>query len=470
MNRIVRGLRAIGMGLLVLVLSTSCNDELSQIGESIQAENDKVYSYKHFLQFEASTVQSPRLYSGLSTAGLIGTLSDPTYGDFSADFVAQVRSARGFKFSHTPINGEVDSVELRLLLNGHTGLISSPLLLSVYEAPLGFEGDNYSESSLRKYADASRLLGESTVSLDKSVRSWVSGADTITYLPIKLDKALGQRIYDMSLNASDAFDSQASFSSRVLGGLYVTPSTGSGAVFGVGSIALILHYNYLDAKGKSTKTSEMFINTKLTAHANGLTNTYIDDLLAPSDKYTYVKGPAGVQTEVVLPAAQMKRLLDSRDASTAVGRTWMLSDAQLSLSVDNPTDLLLNPPTYMMLMPVDSIAGFFSRGQTERSAAATSYLSSAYDVTKKVYNFSNIARLLTRHLSDHATYNAGSWTVDKDLRMRVLPVRRTTTRTGSSSSSVVTVAIDEYLYPSFVRLDKSSDKLRIGIVSTEFKQ
>lgn len=445
----------------------SCDDTLSNIGESILPERDLLRSNRYELQFSASTVEAPQVYSGNSTVGLVGAISDPEYGDFSADFVAQMRTAPRFKFTHQPIGGTVDSVKLRLVYTKHIGVTTAPLMLSVYEAPRGFTGSEYSETSLSRYADPSKLLGRRTLTLATAAEKLQLTSDTSQYyhfLTINLERELGQRIYDLTQSAPETFATPEAFSQGALGGFYITASTGSGAVIRVGSVEMYIYYSYKNTAGETKTAREIFINTKLTPHANGLSSTHISALLAASNDYTYVKGPSGVQTELTLSAAQMARLLEGRGA-IALGKTFTLADTQLRLKVDNPSNLLLNPPTYMMLMPADSVADFFKRGQTERTQAATSYLSSAYSVDSTHYNFANIARVISTHLREHAQYRNGTWSVAQDLKLRILPVDRSAVTSGSTTT---TTAIDEYLFPNFVRLSKSADALRIGVVTSEF--
>lgn len=470
MNKWLYRLASLG---LAMGLTTSCEDELSNIGEGIQTSSDVVESEKYYLQFEANTVETPTIYTGKATSGLLGSYSDPVYGDFSADFVTQFRTANGFTFSNTPLNGQIDSVELRLIFSstgGYVGSDAAPLEVSVFEAPKGFVGSETSDASLAQYADATSLLAEQMITI-KGNKTSATGSTTssILYLPIKLEKELGQRIYDATINNPSYFATQESFSNNLLGGLYVTTTTGRGAVIKVQATELVISYSYASADTTAVGR-ESFINTKLTAHADGLQSSNTATLLTANDDYTYSKGPSGVQTAITLSKDQMQRLL-SKQKETTIGSKWTLADTQLKLNVDNPSDVLLNPPAYMMLMPADSVATYFKQKNTERTAAATSYLSTQYSTTAAYYNFYNISRMITTHLKNHATYSNGTWTVAKDLDLRVIPVERVV----SSSSSIyggtneVTAAINEYLFPSFVRLKKDEASLKIGVVTSVFK-
>lgn len=470
MNKILSFLLTLGMGVGMLA---SCNDDLSQIGEVIQPKRDVVDSEKYFLQFEAKTVLAPELYSGASASVLLGAYSDPNYGSFVADFASQFRTGVGLSFEPKPEGGRIDSVCLDLIFDMGSGFVGSrtaPIQMSVYELPSNFTGSDVSVPSLSQYAQADRLLAQQVVTLEKDfiVNSTAAeeGRNASPALRIQLDRSLGQRIYDKSLSSPHSFATQQSFVREVFAGLYVTPSTGRGFVIKPLALSLKLYYTIKDKEGKSQATYLDFINTKLTARRNGLGNEDISALLAPNAEYSYSKGPAGVQTAITLSREQMQRLLVGK-AQLQLGKEWTLADTQLNLQVDNPEGLLLNPPAYMMLMPKDSLATYFKQGLTERSSSAISYLSTEYKSTSKSYNFYNVSALLTQHLLKHAHYHNGAWQVNKDLELRIVPVERSIS--GRRQEEQQTASIDEYLFPSFVRLRTDAKAMKIGVTASVFK-
>lgn len=452
----------------------ACNDDLSKIGESIQSPRDLVGSKVHYLQFEANTVEAPASYIDGTTTSLLGGIADPVYGDTEADFITQIRSARGFRFAQSPVGGQVDSVRLVLTFSASVGSATAPMQYSVYEVDRGYAGEEYSTRDLGQYAVASKLLGQRLMTISRDAekiweRNTQRGDSTLRAqaISISLDRSLGQRIYDATQTNPTVFDSQTSLSAGLLGGFYVTSST-RGMMIQVSSVDLLIYYTYLDDKGKRQVAREHFLNTKLTPRSNAIRNTGTASLLAPSTAYTYIKGPSGVVTEISLAKEQMERLLTDQ-GQVNIGTSWVLADAPLRLKVDNPTNLTLNPPLYMVLMPSSLVASYFKQGLTERSESVKSYLSNAFQVDGGYYNFQSIARILTEHLKEHALYNATTkrWTVAQDLKLQMIPVDRLVSQ--QSSEATVTTALSPQLFPSFVRLSKNSKDLRIGVVSSAFK-
>ena len=450
----------VGLGLSLALLA-SCDDTLSNLGESVQTPRDKVESEQYQLQFEASTEVQPDVYNGFSTDGLLGAYADATYGDFKADFATQLRTAPGFSFSHTPEGGKIDSVRLELLLprgEGFFGSSRAPMQVSVYELPAGFTGGERSKQELSSYAESSRLLGEQIVRYaSDTVRRVVQKSAVAYAISLKLSNELGQRLYDRSRTSPSDFDTQESFSQKVLGGLYITTTAGRGAVLKVKTTDLVVHYHYKE--GDSIRQAhEAFINTKLTSRIDGIEHQNLNALLDPQSNYLYSKGPAGVLPAIRLAHTELERLLQNQPKDIQIGKDRSIADTQFKLEIDNPANLSLDPPPYMMLMPKDSLATYFKKGLTERTA---------YVANAKYYNFSNISRLLTEHLKHHASYNGSKWVVDADLELRVIPVERQVANSGNNV--VTTAAIHEYLFPSFVRFKKDAAALKIGVTVSKFK-
>ncbi len=492
--------RIIGLCVLIVSLFSCKENELSLIGESVQSKQDQVESSLRYVQFEAKTVRDDKLYRNHSTTSLLGEVYDPVYGDFKGEYLAKIRWAKGFKFYKKPIAGQVDSVSLLLTYPRYIGNLDLPMNYAVYELDADVKIDANSKENLSQYCKQDKLLGEVFAS-PKSMLSLTGDKENPIYqLNLPLKRAVGQRFYEKSVQTPEVFDTQKSFEENVLGGLVVRTTTGRGSVLQVVNTSLVIYYSYLDDKGKKQSMAEVFISSRLFGHTNGLKSSYVDDLLQESDQYIYVKQPVGVMPELTLKKEQMQRLLDDIKEPLTLGKNWRLADAQLKFKIDNPKDLTLNPPSYLMLMPKDSVETFFAEEQTEQSRSLTSYLSTMYSIESKAYNFNNVADLITLFLAEpkrevlkgsdgkvlknkfgqpmtkvlrdgqgnilykNVTYKKGEgFKVHKDLVLSILPVDR-------KVSNGRTSAIYESLFPSFVRLDKKPEDLKVAIVAAQFKE
>ncbi len=490
-------IRLVVTSLLLLAL-VSCKEGLSMVGESIQSPRDKVESTLRHLQFEAKTVKNDLLYLTSSTRSLLGEIYDPVYGDFKASYFTRLRWAKDFKFSYKPINGVVDSVNLLLSYTDYVGNLKLPMNYKVYEVKAGSNLDAHKNQSLESLCQDEYLLGSVYNSPNNLLTlRQVGDKSYVKMLNIKLDTKIGQRFYDKSLATSKPFNSQDSFEKEVLGGLVITTTTGKGSVLQIVNSAFIIHYSFMNDKGKKEHAQEVFISSRYTGHVNDIVNSYVENLTQKDDQFLFVKGPVGVVPELTLKKEQMQVLLDDVKMPVRLGVNWILADAQLKLEIDNPEALTLNPPSYMMLLPKDSIQNFFLNEETELTRSRTAYLSNRFNVSAKAYNFNNIAQVITKHLSkpqlekvkgnsseeewavktddkgrilyENVSYTQdGRLRVEKDLVLRLIPVDREVSQNQNGANA--TSSIRESLFPCFVRLNKSSDKLKISIVATKFTE
>ncbi len=490
--------RILGACLLLASLF-SCQDDLSLIGETVQSPQDKVESSLRYLEFEAETVRDNALVRKNSTTSLLGEVYDPIYGDFKAEYLAKIRWASGFKFYKEPLNGEIDSVKLILTFPKYIGDLDLPMNYAVYELDKSVKVDAHAQEDLSALCKEDKLLGSIYAAPKDLIKVSGDEQNKLYQLMLPLKKELGERFLKKSKESPASFDTQESFEKDILAGLVVRTTTGRGSVIRVINTSLAIYYTYIDKEGKKQPTGEVFVSSRLTGHTNGLKSSHLDELLAPNDKYLYVKQPVGVTPEIRLRKEQMQRLLDDIKEPLILGKNWRLADAQLSFKIDNPKNLTLNPPTYMILMPKDSVNNFFDHKLTERSRALTTYLSTPYNVYNKVYDFKNVADMITLFLVEPETedmkdvqgnvlknkfgqvrkiakldasgnviyknvsYIEGQgFKVHKDLVLKILPVERTADRQGG------TISLYQALFPNFVRLDKSKEQLKIAIVTAKF--
>ncbi|KGN94946.1 DUF4270 domain-containing protein [Porphyromonas crevioricanis] len=442
---------------LIGLLTTSCNDSLSEVGDSIRPSTDLVTARLDSVRIQTRTVLSDPIFSR-STYTLLGDLQDPQYGHMKADFIAQLQGARGFKFSHTPKDNKIDSIKMVVSYSSWAGDSLAWLKAAVYEIKKPLPEGHYS-SDLSHLIDERNLLGTKTyrAANDKGQHQ----------VQIPLPKQLGQKFYDLSLSNPHVFDTDESFYREVLGGLYVTTTTGTGSVLSVYNNHVDIYYTYQRTfKDKSGKDSigwdtevETFSNTKRQILVNHFAYEGTDQLIADGQgEYSYVKAPAGVVTEVTLAKEDLQKVLLDK------GKKRIVNRAAFGLDVERPSEnTLLNPPTYLLLLPKDSVASFFPNNQTEQKQPRTAYLSTDYSIVSRTYQFGNIARLLSEHLERHAKEVDGQVVIDKDLTFVLLPTRRQT----AGKRNQETTALDNFIFPSAAKLLIGKER-KIGILTTSY--
>ncbi len=435
-----------------------CNDQLSEVGDSLKSGADFVSARLDSIPFIAKTIPSGKVFSR-STYTLLGDLQDVEYGHLKADFVTQLQSARGFRFSYSPRDGKIDSVKMVVSYSSWAGDSLAWLKAAVYEIKQPLPKDYYS-ADFGGLIDDRRFLGAKAYC--------AANKKGIHQLEISLPVEVGQRFYDMSLSNSSVFDTDEGLYRHVLGGLYVTTTTGSGSILSIYNNHVDIYYSYQktfkDSQGRDSigwETGvETFANTKKQILINRFSYEGMERLISEGQgEFTYVKAPAGVMTEITISKEAMRRSLFDAKTKRQINR------ATFGLDVERPSNqTLLAPPTYLLLLPKDSIPTFFPQNQTERTQPRTAYLSSAYSITNRTYQFGNIARLLSEHIDRHGRLVDGQMSIDKDLSFVLLPIRRQSV--GKTIQE--TTALDNFIFPSAAKLLVGREA-KLGVLTTSYQ-
>ncbi|MDR1556860.1 MAG: DUF4270 domain-containing protein [Tannerellaceae bacterium] len=445
---------SVSLGVLLL---SACDDEMGTVGPTIQPEADKAIVYTDTFQLKASTIKIDSLYAR-SVYGLLGEFYDPLFGNLKSDYICQFYASEGFRFEHTPIDGKIDSVMLNIFYNRGewVGDSLAPMEVTVFPVVKQLERNFYTHLNPQDYVDMQNPLGQQAYTprnLSVSDSIWnLASTDLNYYYPqikIALPEALGQKFYDETLNHPATFTNQQRFN-EFFPGLYVTNTFGSGNITTVSSTAMLIYYRYLTASSSGAidsviNTYEVFTVTPEVIQLNNFYNTDISHLLEPNDTYAYLKTPAGVFTRLTLPIRDILSCIKERRVNS-----FYLS---LKAMPQEDWEYALAPPAYLLLLPEDSLAGFFSEGKLQNSV--TSFVSAQYAAL--TYDFGNLSPLLK--------YLAENEPDKEELNFLVVPVEMTTQQT--STSSLVVTSLNHYLKPSGLRLRKDGETLRFQVVSSK---
>lgn len=443
----------------------ACNDNASKVGFTTQPKDEVLTAKADTFLLSAQTVEVPSIYSR-STYTLLGQLSDPLFGDLRSSYVTRLRHAPGFKFAHEPEGKKIDSAFVEISYSSWAGDSTLWAKASIYEVTKPLPDSHYS-GDIRSYLQGAKHLGSGSYKAENKT------GDHFIYIPV--DKAIGQRFYDASVQHPEYFESQKAFEENLLRGIYVESSTGSGCMLSVYSTALLIYYTYTvngktaDGKADSVihrRASYRFANTNQLYLSQQFDHANRDELLKPNSKYSFITSPLGLATELTLTKEDLNRVVRS---GWSPKTKRLFNEAKLTLPVDIPADgrTVLQPPKYLLLLPADSVKSFFETGQSHLTQPDVAFLSSEYSILSREYNFSNISKLITQHIENHKSQTSSSIEIKQPLRLLLVPVSLEGGKSGSSSSDVTGVA--HYLFPSGARIKLDNGKIRLGIVHTTYE-
>lgn len=431
----------------------SCSDELSQVGTSIQGDEDKISVSVDTFRIEASTINMEAVYAKTDT-GLLGEIFDPLYGTLKSDYICQFYCPEGFRFKQTPINGKIDSVDFRVFYNKWVGDSLAPMRAQIYPVVKPLERNFYTNIDPEEYSDMSIVLGSQTytaydMSVPDSIRNATDYYGNPTFAPvvtIRMPIEIGQKFYDETINNPSTFSDQQSFN-EFFPGLYITNTFGTGNILNVITSYFTIYYKYMtkDISGADSigYQSEIFNVTKEVFQLNRFKNTDMSNLLEPDNEYSYLKTPAGVCTQLVIPASEITAKVSGR----------ILNNMPLTLYAMPQEDyeFKLNPPTNLLLIQKDSVKAFFEEGKVQNGI--TTFVST-YNASTRAHVFGNISNLLKDQMEN---------TPDKDLVMWVIPVNH-----EKDNYYGYTTSVSNYLFPSAVKLRKDEDVMKIVITSSKY--
>lgn len=443
-------------------LFSGCNDELSSIGTSIQPSDDTIAVYSDTFRIRTTTVLLDSIYAKTTSAQL-GELYDPVYGNLKSDFMCQFYCPSGFQFEHTPVDGKIDSVIYRIYYIDLTGSSHNgawvgdslaPMRAEIFKINSPLEKNYYTNFDATEYCDMSQSLGAKTYTAYNASVSDSVRASTYYYpsVDIKIPVEFGQNFYDETLNHPESFASQEAFN-EFFPGIYVTTTFGSGNILSVSSSTLQIYYTYM-TKGYLGNDStalavENFSTTQEVIQRSHFTNTDISHLLT-DQQYSYLKTPAGVCTKVTIPTAEIAEIMSDR----------IINSIPLTLKAmpQEQGEFTLSTPSYLLVLPEDSVKSFFEEGRVDDSK--TAYLASNSTTDTRTYTLSNFSNLMKKQIEEHP---------DRDLELLVIPVERTTesnSYTGESYSKTIT----NYMAPSGVTLRKDDEVMQLYVVSSKYAE
>ena len=447
--------------IAIVTAFVSCNDTLDKVGFSIQPENDRVSVGTDTLKLTSRTIQVDSIFSRTKYP-ILGEYIDPIFGTIRSEYVGEFYYPENLTFKD---GAEIDSVRLTVSYSSIIGDSLAPMELAVYkvikELP---KNKDYTNFDPRSNSDMSAPLGKQlftgknntyhteTYYTGQSTQT-VKVYDIYTHLPKSIGEAFLAEYKKAGHGALKNTDTFRAF----FPGLYFTTNFGNSTILNVNLTSLNVHYKYLDPNGSSQKkdtirTAEWRLNITPEVTQINYVNNNNDQLLAPNDKGTFIKSPAGVNTEITFPISKIYDNLSSRALNQARFEIYALPEA----NQDNKVKLI--PPDHLLLVNKDSLKGFFENRKLPDNI--TSYLAT-FNSSTYSYNFGNIAAMIN--------YYKKQKKAAFDLTYYLIPIDVTFATDQYGRQTNTATAVYNQMKPSAVMLEKKPEKLKLDIVYSSFQ-
>ena len=245
--------------LLLPALISSCDDATTGIGDSTIAIGDPIPAGAAIYEANTRSFLADSVYARTSTAYL-GKYTDPQFGEFTADFLAQFNCTDDFEFPENV--EEVTGLQLRLLYTTFFGDSLNAMRLQVDTLdkviPERELNTFYTSVDPTQYYDsnskpiARKAFTAAGVTANDSI--FISGQNSTTggyiystyyWQDIKLPLALGKKMYEKYEESKDNYKNAEQFIKNVLKGFYVRCTHGDGTILYIDDMQLHMNFTYL---------------------------------------------------------------------------------------------------------------------------------------------------------------------------------------------------------------------------------
>lgn len=456
--------------LLASCLLYSCDDSTYGIGDSTISSEDPIPAgeAKYFATTESILADS--VYARTSTAYL-GKYTDPEFGEFSADFIAQFNCTDNFEF---PENiKEIKQLELSLYYTSYFGdslnnmvlqvdtldtIIPEKELSTFYTSvdPKKYYNSNVSPIARKAYA----AKGPSAVDTTYTYTN-IYGYTTeqnICWQNVNLPVSLGEYMYKKYTEDKNNYKDAEAFIKNVLKGLYVHCTNGDGTILYIEDIELIIYYDYLikNSAGKLDSIvsgSKVFAATKEVIQANRFQNSErLQELIDETTDCTYLKTPAGIFTQATLPIEEISEV-HKNDTLNSASITFTRYNEK------NDSNYEMDIPKYLLMVRKCDMYNFFEKNDMydNKTSFLAEYVSTGEETN--TYKFPNIAPLISYCMNEKR-----NGTADEDWdKVVLIPVKIDT----DSNGSVISIRSNLDMESSKLMGGKK-DKISMQVLYTTF--
>lgn len=384
----------------------SCDDTTTGIGEFV-SDNDKISAFADQYTVSTKTVLLDSVYSRTRNAYL-GRYTDPDFGLYTADFIAQINCPEDFRFPESILS--IEESTLGILYRDFYGdsLATLRVRVDTLNRVINDTGKDkslyYTSFDPKQYYDTSKApMAEKTyAAIDKSLGDSVIN-DPKLYLSISTD--LGKNFCDYFFkkykeNDFSNFKDSHAFINNVLKGFYIHVTQGEGSVLYIEDIQLRLRIKYLTKRKYSDKLDSIAYGViPMAASKEVFMSTHMESseklqALAEEKGHTYLKTPAGLCTEVDFP---LEEIYNQHKNDTLNSVSLAITKYKDVSSNTDLTPYKAGIPQHLLFIRKNELKDFFEQNKSFDNK--TSFLG-VYDPSVNGYTFTKLNRLISQIFSE----------------------------------------------------------------------
>lgn len=402
--------------LTVLVIAAltfaACDDTTEGIGGSITNKIDNINISNSAFNVTTKSIVADSVLSRNNT-GLIGKMKDPETGNYvKGDYMTQLSVLPTFSVDTLDYikqankgSIEADSCYLLVSYNASYGDTIAPMKVTAYEMtkPMAEDKEYYSNYDAFKEGWVSENNQHWSSNYNLSNTSDVKNFKIYLNKEYKKDgktyKNYGSYIMQTYAEHPEYFKTNYKFLHNVCPGFYIKNVGGTGNMAKIWNTELIFYWKRQktikakDGVKDSTAVSigyNRFDGTEEVLQLNKIENDKKSmEKLASQEKWTYLKSPAGIFTEVTLPIDDIMKGHEKDTLNTATISFPRLNNE----NEDNPYNFAT--PSTILMVQKDSLQSFFEKSKLADSRTSYTASYSSTGTYKNAYTFQNIANLVS---------------------------------------------------------------------------
>ena len=382
--------------LLLAALTYSCDDTTPGIGDTTIPDGDHIQAGGKIYDVTTRSILADSVYARTSTAYL-GRYTDPQFGEFTSDFIAQFNCTDDFEFpeavqeitgltlfvQYTKFFG--DSLNsMRMRIDTLDKVIPEGDLNTFYT---NVNPDNYYNENAKPIAEKAYSAGGTDAHLTDTLSS------RYYTQTIKLPTNLGKFMYEKYKEDKNNYKNADAFIKNVLKGIYVRCTHGDGTILYIDNLDLRMHFSRL-IKSSSNKLDSLvntfadFAATKEVIQANRFQNSERLKELVDKDNCTYIKTPAGIYTEATLPVDE---IYEAHQNDTLNAATLSFT----RFNEKNNSSFAMGIPQYLLMVRKKEMYSFFEENKITDN------------ISSFITSFTNIAQFITHCIEEKKKGEAG---------------------------------------------------------------